>query len=445
MLLEENVKSIKLCLSTIIRDMRWIKQKTIQKSPFEAYFGRLPKTEFKIIRDKFVEFSDNLDKQHLERSALTASQLKKRIDQSRDSLKIVKKGQKSREVSPLFKQASMTTQERNRARTLRNLLEANANWNAERRRYDGPSLSQLVDTTSTIDPELRKELLYSWEKGFVEDKPKGSEWNSHNLSRRDETRKSDTALRKPFKGKVAFDSPKTVTTAAGAVYRKSDLVKLPSSPTKTPKEGTNQKEKAKSPLEEPKSKHQKKDDELLEDTISEEEDWTISREQAKDLFQDSETVVTSRDTPVGGGLNLAIKRAKPNLGGPKTVGLKTQEQVALNPVGESRDKTDQTLKNKGKEKKKAAVAAEEVTNPKHSDGDQADRAGSSRTKSEHSRKRITRDTSPSSILNAFQKQDMGDKEWQSLADQVLTRGLQRTADKIIKSRMEDQTETTGEH
>ena len=47
MLLEENVKSIKLGLSMIIRDMRWIKRKTIQKSPFEAHFGRLPKTEFK--------------------------------------------------------------------------------------------------------------------------------------------------------------------------------------------------------------------------------------------------------------------------------------------------------------------------------------------------------------------------------------------------------------
>ena len=94
MLLEHNVISIKLCLSTIIRDMRWIKQKTIQKSPLEAHFGRLPKTEFKIIRDKIVEFSDHLDKQHLERSPLTATQLKKRIAQSRDSLKIVKKGSK---------------------------------------------------------------------------------------------------------------------------------------------------------------------------------------------------------------------------------------------------------------------------------------------------------------------------------------------------------------
>ena len=149
--------------------MRWIKQKTIQKSPFEAHLGRLPKTEFKIMRDKFVEFSDHLDKQHLERSALTANQLKKSIDQSRDSLKIVKKGQKSRDVSPLFEQDNMSTQEKNPARTLRTLLEANANWNAQQRRYDGPSLQQLVDATN---------------------------------NRRDETRKSGAALTKPFKGKV---------------------------------------------------------------------------------------------------------------------------------------------------------------------------------------------------------------------------------------------------
>ena len=36
MLLDENVTSIKLALSTIIRDLRWSKQKTIKCSPFEA-------------------------------------------------------------------------------------------------------------------------------------------------------------------------------------------------------------------------------------------------------------------------------------------------------------------------------------------------------------------------------------------------------------------------
>ena len=86
MMLEENVTSIKLCLSTILRDPRWSKQKAIQLSPFEAHFGRLPKTEFKTLWDKFLKISDRLDKEHLKRSALMASQLKRKIDLSRESL-----------------------------------------------------------------------------------------------------------------------------------------------------------------------------------------------------------------------------------------------------------------------------------------------------------------------------------------------------------------------
>ena len=65
MLREDNVQSIKLCLSTTIRDLRWNKQKTIKLSPFEAHFGRLPKTEFKIVRDKFLNDSDRLDKKNI--------------------------------------------------------------------------------------------------------------------------------------------------------------------------------------------------------------------------------------------------------------------------------------------------------------------------------------------------------------------------------------------
>ena len=100
LLLDENVRSIKLAPSTIIRDLRCSKQKTINCSPFEAHFGRLPKTELKILRDKFIKNFDRLDKEHLERSALTASQLKRQIDQSRDSVKIVRKGQSSRGQTP---------------------------------------------------------------------------------------------------------------------------------------------------------------------------------------------------------------------------------------------------------------------------------------------------------------------------------------------------------
>ena len=103
MLLDENNTSIKLALSTIIRDLRWSKQKSIKCSPFEAHFGRLPKTEFKILRDKFIKNSDHLDKEHLERSALTASQLKRRIDQSREHVKIVKKAKTAETSVPSSK------------------------------------------------------------------------------------------------------------------------------------------------------------------------------------------------------------------------------------------------------------------------------------------------------------------------------------------------------
>ena len=175
MLLDENVSSKKLALSTIIRDLRWSKLKTIQCSPFEAHFGRLPKTEIKILRDSFIENSERLDKEHLERSALTATQLKKRIDQPRDNVKIVKKGQSSREVSPLFKTEVESAKDRARATAVKTLLEVNARWNETRRDTFANDLRRVVAETSTINPELRKELLYSWQYGFIEDRPQEAE------------------------------------------------------------------------------------------------------------------------------------------------------------------------------------------------------------------------------------------------------------------------------
>ena len=93
-------------------------------------------------------------------------------------------------------------------------------------RYNTPAndLRRIVDETSTIDPELRKELLYSWEHGFIEDKPQEQpEQRYPNLLRKDENRKSDEALMHPLKGKVRSETLHTVETAAGAVHRKSDI------------------------------------------------------------------------------------------------------------------------------------------------------------------------------------------------------------------------------
>ena len=77
----------------------------------------------KIIRDEFIIDSDYLDKQHLERSALAASQLKRRIDQSRENLKIVRKGELSRDTSSIFKQQLNTARDRPPAKALKELLE----------------------------------------------------------------------------------------------------------------------------------------------------------------------------------------------------------------------------------------------------------------------------------------------------------------------------------
>ena len=145
------------------------KQKIIQSSPFKAHFERLPKTEFKILRDKFSVKSDHIDKENLERLALTASQLKKRIDQKIDNVKIVPKGQKNCDVSTLFKHQ---VQSANRGRALKTLLEANARWNTTRSITSASNIRRrIVDETSTINLELIKELLYSWEHGLIEDKP----------------------------------------------------------------------------------------------------------------------------------------------------------------------------------------------------------------------------------------------------------------------------------
>ena len=135
-------------------------EKTIQVSPFQAHFGRLPKTEFKIVRDRFLNNSDYLDKQHLERSALTASQLKRRIDQSRENLKIVRKGQLSRDTSPLHKQQLTSDRDKERAKALKELLEANACWNYERRDAAKNDIRKLVDETATQSrPSKGNDLL----------------------------------------------------------------------------------------------------------------------------------------------------------------------------------------------------------------------------------------------------------------------------------------------
>ena len=128
-----------------MRDLPWNNQKIIQVSYFQAHLGRLPKNEIETLRDMFINNSGYLEKQHLERSALTASQLKRRIDQSRENLKIVRKGELSRETSPLHKQQIDSDRDRLRAKTLKELLETNARWNEEKRDAWKNDIRRIVD------------------------------------------------------------------------------------------------------------------------------------------------------------------------------------------------------------------------------------------------------------------------------------------------------------
>ena len=433
MLLEENNKSIKLCLSIIMRDLRWNKQKTNQVSPFQAHFGRLPKTEFRIVRDRFLNNSDYLDKQHLERSALTASQLKRRNDQSRENLKIVRRGQLSRDTSPLHKQQLTSDRDKERAKALKELLEANARWNNERRDAAKNDIRRLVDETGLLNPDLRKEMIYSWEKGFIGDKVEDQRKSPPKIIlRKDPLRKSEQALTKQLKGKIASETDSTIKTSTGSIYRKSDIAQSKTVPTQE-----NQRSASKSPSAEPTKKfHRISSPELLEELGSDEE-LQRAMEIADamnpiDRFQKSQTVVTSKDTEAGGGLNLAIKRAKPNLAGPSST---TEESVKKKTEKKVKEKKNQNKQQQGTSQTATAADLEqEQSTSKSGKLDKKTQTSSTPKSKQRSKlKCIDSQTPPEDMIDTFHNRNLAPSDWEKYADQLLKRGVQRVADEIRKN------------
>ena len=67
-------------------------------------------------------------------------------------------------TSPLYKQQVNSDRDRQRAKALKKLLEANARWNEERRDAAKIDIRKVVDETGQSNLELRKEMIYSWEK-----------------------------------------------------------------------------------------------------------------------------------------------------------------------------------------------------------------------------------------------------------------------------------------
>ena len=105
-------------------------------------------------------------------------------------MKIVGKGQTSRDVSPLFQPHTLAARERERAKELKQLLEARARWNATRRDTSANDFRRTV-------------LLYSWEKGFIENKPNNdTAFMSGNVLRKNEQKKSGKALTIPLMARI---------------------------------------------------------------------------------------------------------------------------------------------------------------------------------------------------------------------------------------------------
>ena len=142
-------------------------------------------------------------------------------------------------------------------------------------------------------------------------------------------------------------------------------------------------------------------------------------------FQDSQYYVTSKDTEINGGINLAGKRAKPINAGPVPENSKNSDNKGVK-QGAKKQTVQETRK------KKAVDTAQEATLSRYNDLDILPATvetglPSTSTPKEFSNesKDITRHTPDDKILETFQSRDFTTKDWSKLADQVLTRGSRK--------------------
>ena len=221
---------------------------------------------------------------------------------------------------------------------------------------------------------------------------------SGSFLRKHEQRKSGKALTIPLKSKIVSATPSTIKTAAGAVYRKSDIAR--SKLSTQPK--VYNPEKKRSPTgEEPRSKQQKTGTlPVEEDSDSAEEhdakdrelrDENLEDSQLKEKFQNSPSVVTSRDTRTGAGLNLGGKRGNPNRAGP----------VAQN-----------TKPTRGKTQESGTTKAAKTVTKQRDTSNEAVHIPSSTSKEVPTTKKITQQTSEKEILDTFQNNNMTSQEWE---------------------------------
>ena len=212
----------------------------------------------------------------------------------------------------------------------------------------------------------------------------------------------------------------------GSIYRKSDIaqakIRLQQEKTRS---------KSKSPSAETQKKLQRiSSPENFEDIDSDEE---LRRAvNSLDWFQQRQTFITSKDPESGGGLNLAIKRAKSNTAGPSSIpGPKTQEEVALN-KSEKKTKSKKPGDKPETSPKETATAVDQSNEQSTSTLDTSNRDVQSnptpKTKQKAKLKKTASETRPEDLLDTFQNRNLAPAEWENLADQFLKRSRTTSGD-----------------
>ena len=146
-------------------------------------------------------------------------------------------------------------------------------------------------------------------------------------------------------------------------------------------------------------------------------------------FQNSQTIVTSKDTEAGGGLNLAIKRAKPNLAGPKST---IEENDTKKSEKNGKEKKIRNKQQQGTSQTTTAVNPEqEQSTSRPEKVDTKNQSSSTPKPKQRSKlKCIDSHTPLEDIVDTLHNRNLAPSEWEKYADQLLKRGVQRVADEI---------------
>ena len=127
-------------------------------------------------------------------------------------------------------------------------------------------------------------------------------------------------------------------------------------------------------------------------------------------------IVTSQETEARWGLKLAVKRTKTNKGGPNSASWPNTHEKIILKVFENKKKSVQ----EARKEKAATTPNDRVT----------EEAEKEMSKKSWEMKKVDLSIKPEELLDTCQSRYLAPSEWGHLDDQVLKRGVQKTASEL---------------